>query len=76
MGDPTGYHWRRLACAVIVQAAKDAQSGNGTATEARASLRGEWCGFLLDSVNLDRGAVAAWVDGLPAVAQPALPGMN
>jgi len=72
--ETTGY--RRLAAAVLRQAVRDAQSDNGTATEARAWLaESSGCADLCDLIGLDRGAVAAWVDGLPPVRQPALPGL-
>ena len=65
--------WRRLACAILKRAVLDARSKNGVASEARRWLEGDpLAGFLLDSIDLDRRVVVAWLAGLPALAQAPL----
>ena len=72
MTDPTAYHWRRLACAIIRRAVKDAKSADASrAIEARSWLATEACD-LLDYLDVDAGRVSDWVAGLPGVAQLAL----
>ena len=65
--------YRRLACAIIERAVRDAKSGNAAlAVESRAWLESE-AADLLDALDLDAGRVAGWVAGLTPVAQLALP---
>lgn len=66
--------YRQLAAAVLLQAVKDAQSGNGHAAPARWWLtRDTWAGDLLDGLGLDREAVGDWIAGLDPVQQSVLP---
>jgi len=58
MNDPTLESWRRLGCAVLTRAYKDAAHGNGHSQEARHWLAGDdarwWVGLLdLDPAGLD-----------------------
>lgn len=72
MSDSTCYHWRRLACAIVERACRDAKSADaGRATEARAWLESE-AGDLLDALDIPPSRVARWVAELTPVAQLAL----
>ena len=71
--EATAYHYRRLACAVVARATKDARSANAAlAIEARQWLAGAGGGDLLDALDVDLGAVSGWVGGLEPVAQLSL----
>ena len=73
--------YRRLACAIVDQAARDAQylprgkdpaiirKRTVTAIEARAWLAGPACAELLESLGIERGAVLAWLATLPPVQE-------
>jgi hypothetical protein len=66
--------WRRLAAAILVRAAKDAQSRDGYAAEARYwLLSSPWAIYLMDMMELDRSLVRRWVLDLKPLRQPALP---
>ena len=77
--------YRRLVCAVIEQAARDARykpRGNDRITQnrrtwqaidAREWLAGPGCVELLEALGIEGAAVAAWVDSLPALARPDTP---
>ena len=70
--DPNCYHWRRLACAIVERAVRDAKSADaGRATEARAWLASEALDFL-DALDIPAERVARWVAELAPVAQLAL----
>ena len=72
--DLTVLCYKRLACAVVARACRDARSANAArAVEARQWLAGAGGGDLLDALDLDLGAVARWVRELTPVAQMALP---
>jgi hypothetical protein len=64
----TNRNWRRLAAAILVRAALDAQGDDpALAAPARRWLSGEgaaWAGEL----DLDPQRVAGWVSNLPALA--------
>lgn len=72
--NPSLVAYRRLACAILVRAARDARSGNGCASEARDWLAGEGAD-LAEQLDIAPSRVAAWVDDLRTLAQPALPGL-
>lgn len=67
--DPETWGHRRLACAIVVQAAKDAKHSAGARLWLSSS---DWCAFLLDSLGQDQGRVREWVDGLEPMAQMGL----
>ena len=72
--DPSLVAYRRLACAILARAVRDAKSGNGHSAEARHWLAGEGAD-LAEQLDIAPSRVAAWVDGLYTLAQPALPGL-
>ena len=72
MTDPTRYHWRRLACAIIARAVRDAKSANAAlAFEARLWLASE-AGDILDALGIPPSRVARWVAGLEPLLQLSL----
>lgn len=75
MNDPQLDGWRRLACAVLVQAAKDIRQGNGHSLEAWAFLSSDGAADLVDLLELDAAGLGRVLAGLPDLAQPALPGI-
>jgi hypothetical protein len=65
--------YRRLACAIVARAVRDAQAGNGSSAEARRWLVADpLAGFLFDSLGYDRQRVRRWVLELEPLEQPAL----
>jgi hypothetical protein len=67
--------WRRLAAAIVLQAARDATNGNGHAAEARVWLRSPQCADLLDALDVDRGKAARWLQSQEPLVQASLPGI-
>ena len=77
--------YRRLACAIIDQAAHEARYSPRCkdrqyrammvwrALDARAWLASPDCLELLEALGIEPAEVAAWVDGLPALARPDTP---
>ena len=56
--------YRRFAAAILVQAVKDAKSGNDYSAEARRWLRTAGCD-LAEMLDIPPERVAAFLDGLP-----------
>jgi hypothetical protein len=71
---PRGDPWRRLAAAILLQAARDAVNGNGHAAEARTWLRSRQCADLLDALDVDRGRAVKWLLSQDPLDQLQLPG--
>lgn len=71
---PTAAHegWRNLACAIIVQAVKEAEEGNG---EARAWLAGPRARTLLDLLGVNSITPEKILAELPVPPQLTLPGI-
>jgi len=71
--DPVVAAYKRLACAILARAVRDAKSGNGHSTEARRWLAGDpWAGDLFDYLDIPPERVARWAVGLEPLAQLAL----
>jgi len=67
--DPETYGHRRLAAAIVVQAARDAKSRKpALAHPARAWLVGDGVD-LVEAVGLDRDRVREWIDRLDPMQQ-------
>lgn len=62
--------WRRLACAILIQAVKDAREGNGHSQDARRFLAGPGARRLAVLLDLDAGGLAHALANLPDLQQP------
>ena len=66
------YVYRRLACAIVERAVRDAKSANpALAVEARSWLASDAVD-ILDALNILPSRVRRWVGGLEPVAQLSL----
>jgi len=72
--DLTLLAYRRLACAILARAVRDAQGGNGHSAEARRWLAGEGA-ILAERLDIPPERITRWAGGLEPLAQPVLPGL-
>ncbi len=75
MTDPDLAGWRRLGCAILLLAYRDAHEGNGHSQDARRFLAGDGARRLVAWLELDAGGLAVALQDLPppAYEQLALP---
>jgi len=73
--DPDLPGWRRLGCAILLLAYRDAHEGNGHSQDARQFLAGPGARRLVAWLELDAGGLAVALQDLPppAYEQLALP---
>jgi len=75
MDDPPLRGWRRLACAVLLQAVKDVREGNGHSGEAWQFLLTPEAAGLVTALDLDPARLGPVMASLPEPVQPVLPGL-
>ena len=73
MEEPTVIGYRRLACAVLIRAYRDAAEGNGHSAAARAWLASSGAVDLVNLLELDPAGLARAVDALPEPRAVQLP---
>lgn len=56
--------WRSLLAAILLRAAKDAQSNNGFRAEARAWLASDCAVVLAEELGIRSSALSCWLDSL------------
>ncbi len=66
MTDPDLAGWRRLGCAILLLAYKDAREGNGHSQDARQFLAGDGARRLVAWLDLDAAGLAVALGDLPA----------
>jgi hypothetical protein len=71
--DPVLMAWRRLGCAILTRALRDAADGSGYRGEAVGFLKSHGARHLVELLDLDPALLKMAAEGLPPAMQPELP---